>query len=45
MGKKRHGCPVCYFEIIHPICHAPRMVGMMQAAFGKAVITPQYRCP
>ena len=24
-----------------PICHAPRLVGMIQAAFGKAVITLQ----
>ena len=24
--------------------HAPRIVGMMQAALGRAVITPRYRC-
>lgn len=31
-------------DIIRPICHAPQTEGMMQVAFGKAVITPQYRC-
>ena len=45
IGRKRRGCPVHSFEIIHPVCHAPRMVGMMQAAPGRAVITPRYRCP
>lgn len=45
MVRKRHSCPIRSFEILHPICHAPRMVGMIQAASGKAVITPRYRCP
>ena len=29
---------------IRHICHAPLTVGMIQAAFGKAVITLRYRC-
>ena len=32
-------------EIFRHFCHAPLAVGMVQVAFGKAVIAPRCRCP
>ena len=40
---ERQPCSVPIHCIRH-ICHAPLTVGMIQAAFGEAVITLRYRC-
>ena len=44
-GALRRGCPVPAFLVVitRRICHAPPAMGVLQAASGKAVITPQRR--